>query len=276
MNSVTSKASLGLSRDSVFSLAGKVALITGGGRGIGAGIAEIFLEAGATVVVNALTDVHLGKLVTRLQTTHGERVIGLPGDAASAQGARDLVARTLGRIGSLDILINGIGDAIFQRLVEEQETVVVAAERDGAAEFIVDLNMMSAIHCTRAVGPTMMRQRAGRVINITGVLGGLKGLAGMSLYSAAKSGLAGFTRSLAREWAPYGITVNAIAPGVFPDRENLSDDDYKMIEGAYLNQIPLGRFGETSEIGHLALYLASDASSYLTGQLFPLDGGLSA
>jgi 3-oxoacyl-[acyl-carrier protein] reductase len=276
MNQVKSEYPANSSVANVFSLDGKVALITGGGRGIGAGIAEILLEAGATVAINALTDRHLGQLVDRLRHAHGERVIGLPGDAASADGARDLVERALQHTGDVDILVNGIGDAIFRKLINEHETLASSSERDDETGFIVNLNMMSAIHCTRAIGPTMIRRRSGRIINVTGVLGGLQGVPGLSLYSAGKAGLVGFTRSLAREWAPHGITVNAIAPGIFPDRENLSADDYQMIERTYLNQVPVGRFGEAREIGHLALYLASDASNYLTGQIFALDGGLSA
>jgi 3-oxoacyl-[acyl-carrier protein] reductase len=259
-----------------FSLAGRVAVVTGGGRGIGAGIVETFLEAGATVAVNALTNIHLGKLVDRLQKIHGERIVGLSGDAASADGARDLIARAVERVGPVDVLVNGIGDAIFRNLVDEHEKPLAPAGRDEEMHFIVNLNMMSAIHCCSAVGPTMLRRKHGRIINLTGVLGGLRGFAGMSLYSAAKSGLAGFTRSLAREWAPRGITVNAIAPGVFPDREHLSREEYDTIERTYLPQIPVGRFGQARELGQLARYLASDAASYLTGQVFAFDGGLSA
>jgi NAD(P)-dependent dehydrogenase (short-subunit alcohol dehydrogenase family) len=259
-----------------FSLVGRVAVVTGGGRGIGVGIVEAFLEAGATVVANALTNTHLGKLVDRLQKAHGERIVGLPGDAASADGARDLIARAMGAVGPVDILVNGIGDAIVRNLVDEHETPVVSLARDEQMHFIVNLNMMSAVHCSRAVGPTMLLRKHGRIINLTGVLGGLRGFAGMSLYSAAKSGLAGFTRSLAREWAPHGITVNAIAPGVFPDRGHLTEDEYQKIERTYLPQIPVGRFGEATELGQLARYLASDAASYLTGQVFAFDGGLSA
>jgi NAD(P)-dependent dehydrogenase (short-subunit alcohol dehydrogenase family) len=257
-----------------FSLDKKVALITGGGRGIGVGIAEIFLEAGATVIINALTDVHLAKVVARLRLSHGDRVIGLVGDAASAAGAGDIVARATDHAGSIDILVNGVGDAIVGPLIEDaRQELAMAAPR---IQSIIDLNMMSAIHCTRAVGSGMIQRKSGRIINMTGVIGGLKGESGLSIYSAAKAGVAGFTRSLAREWAPYGITVNAIAPGVFPDMENLPPEHYQMIEATYLGRIPLGRFGRPREIGYLALYLAADASQYLSGQMLVLDGGLSA
>jgi len=122
----------------------------------------------------------------------------------------------------------------------------------------------------------MIRRRHGRVINISGVLGALKGHARLSVYAAGKAGLTGFTKSLAHEWAPYGVTVNAIAPGVFPDIESLSPDQYGAIEKTYLKQIPMGRFGRFREVGKLALYIASDASNYMTGQVIALDGGLSA
>lgn len=257
-----------------FSLDKKVALVTGGGRGIGAGIAEILLEAGATVIINALTNVHLGKTAARLRLAHGDRVTALVGDAASAAGASEIVAQATDRAGSIDILVNGVGDAIVGSFIEEG-----CEEFDGAPakmRSIVDLNLMSAIHCTHAVGAAMIQRKSGRVINIAGVIGGVKGEGGLSIYSAAKAGVTGFTKSLAREWAPYGITVNAIAPGVFPDKENQSPEHYRLIEDAYLGRIPLGRFGRPREIGYLALYLAADASQYLTGQTLVLDGGLSA
>jgi NAD(P)-dependent dehydrogenase (short-subunit alcohol dehydrogenase family) len=257
-----------------FSLDKKVALITGGGRGIGVGIAEIFLEAGATVIINALTDVHLAKVVSRLKLSHGDRVIGLAGDAASDAGARDIVARATDGAGSIEILVNGVGDAIVGPLIEDAgRELAMAAPR---IQSIIDLNMMSAVHCTRAVGSGMIQRKSGRIINMTGVIGGLKGESGLSIYSAAKAGVAGFTRSLAREWAPYGITVNAIAPGVFPDMENLPPEHYQIIEETYLGRIPMGRFGRPREIGYLALYLAADVSQYLSGQILVLDGGLSA
>jgi NAD(P)-dependent dehydrogenase (short-subunit alcohol dehydrogenase family) len=259
-----------------FSLQGKVALVTGAGRGIGAGIAEVFAEAGATVVINALTGTYLARLVENLKSTHGGRIIGVVGDAATPDGARQVVNESVDSAGDIDILVNSVGDAISKGLVDESSggTSPTAADRD--IQKILDLNLHSAIHCTRAVGMTMIRRRRGRVINIAGVLGALKGHARLSVYAAGKAGLSGFTKSLAHEWAPYGITVNAIAPGVFPDKEHLSPEHYVAIENAYLKQIPLGRFGRFREVGQLALYIASDASNYLTGQVIALDGGLTA
>ena len=253
-------------------LAGKNALVTGAGRGIGAGIAEVFLEAGATVVVNARTDTHLSKLEKRLAAAHGDRIVALTGDVSTAIGAADLVTRAVRRVGEIDILVNSVGDAIVGDLVnDESEPDAVTRIRS-----IVDLNLMSAIHCTRLVGASMISRKRGRVINLAGVLGGLRGEASLSIYAAAKAGLIGFTRSLAREWAAHGITVNAIAPGVFPDRDNLTSAQLAMIEQAYLKTIPVGRFGEPRELGYLACFLASDLSGYVTGQILAFDGGLSA
>jgi 3-oxoacyl-[acyl-carrier protein] reductase len=259
-----------------FSLHGKVALVTGAGRGIGVGIAEVFAEAGATVVINALTDTYLAKLVERLKCIHGERIIRVIGDASSPDGARQVVTQAADSAGDIDILVNSVGDAISKSLIDESSGGALPTTADRDFQKILDLNLHSAIHCTRAVGLTMIRRRRGRVINIAGVLGALKGHTRLSVYAAAKAGLSGFTKSLAHEWAPYGITVNAIAPGVFPDKEHLSPEQYVAIENAYLKQIPLGRFGRFREVGQLALYIASDASNYLTGQVIALDGGLSA
>jgi NAD(P)-dependent dehydrogenase (short-subunit alcohol dehydrogenase family) len=260
---------------SYFSLKGKVALIAGGGRGLGAAIAEVFLEAEATVVINALTDVYLSRTVDRLGVLHGDRVIGLTGDAASAEGASGIVARAMERAPSIDILVNGVGDAIHSHLVQTgdgQESSNSVAK----IESTIDINLMSAIHCTRSVGAAMIQRGSGRIINVASVIGALKGQSGFSVYSAGKAGLIGFTRSLAREWGRYSITVNAIAPGIFPDEKAISAKQYAAIKSAYLDRIPLGRFGSGREVGCLALYLASDAASYVTGQVFAVDGGLSA
>lgn len=248
-----------------FSLAGKTALITGAGRGIGTGIAEVFAEAGATVIVNALTDRHLVPFAEALQARTGQTVVALAGDAASAEGVAALVARALAVTGQIDILVNNLGDSIKRPLVEVT---------DAEVDTILALNLMSAIHCCRAVGKHMVGRRQGKIVNVSS-FGGLRGQAGNSLYAAAKAALNGLTRSLALEWARHGIGVNAVAPGIFPDPVTIGAEAYAATVENARTQVPLGRVGRLREVGLAALYLASSASDYMVGQTLPLDGGLT-
>lgn len=148
-----------------FSLTGKTALITGAGRGIGAGIAEVFIEAGGTVVINALTDIYLGKLVQTLAERQGDRVIRLPGDATTPEGVAQLVERSVARAGANDILVNDAGDAIQGHLVPTREGDRAMSEAEIAKT--LDLNLMSAIYCTRAVGEAMLQSKQGRIIHVS-------------------------------------------------------------------------------------------------------------
>lgn len=248
-----------------FSLAGKTALITGAGRGIGTGIAEVFAEAGATVIVNALTDKHLVPFAQALQTSSGQKIVALPGDATTVGGVTALVERALAVTGKIDILVNNLGDSIKRPLVEVS---------DAEVETILALNLMSAIHCSRAVGKHMVGRRQGKIVNVSS-FGALKGQAGNSLYAAAKAALGGLTRSLALEWAPYGIGVNAVAPGIFPDAVTSGAAAYAETVERAKTLVPLGRVGRLREVGLAALYLASSASDYMVGQTLPLDGGLT-
>jgi NAD(P)-dependent dehydrogenase (short-subunit alcohol dehydrogenase family) len=260
---------------SEYSLDGKVAFITGAGRGIGTGIAEVFAEAGATVVVNALTDKYLNNFISGLRQRSGARVIGLAGDATTSEGATRLVQQAAAAAGgTIDILVNNLGDAIRGDLVALPAANAMRVMTDEDIRKILDLNLMSAIYCTRAAGAAMIERRRGKVLNISS-FGGIKGTPHLSMYAAGKAALSGLTKSIALEWAPYGITVNAIAPGIFPDPVTAGEENYRRTAEQRAREIPLGRVGQLREVGLLALYLASDASNYMTGQIIALDGGMT-
>jgi NAD(P)-dependent dehydrogenase (short-subunit alcohol dehydrogenase family) len=255
-----------------FSIANKTALVTGAGRGICTGVAEVFLDAGATVVVNALTDKFLGPFVDGLRRTYGDKVVSLTGDATTEEGAAKLLKQTADKVGPLDILVNGVGDGIAGSIVPVPGSKL-EVHTDADIKRILGLNMMSAIYCTRAAAAGMLERRRGKIINFsTGAL--IKGSPTRSVYTAGKAGLVGLTKTLALEWAPFGVTVNAISPGIYPDFEHMTEERAKMFEEQYMATIPLRRFGKFREVGLLALYLASPASDYMTGQVLSLDGGL--
>lgn len=253
-----------------FSLAGKRALITGAGRGLGAGVAEVFAEAGCEVVVNALTETYLAPLAADLNGRGGGRVIGVAGDCATAAGAEALAAAVAERAGPIDILVNAVGDSIRAPFAFDPSQPDRAPVTDQGVETVMALNLMAAVHVTRRFAPQMLERGAGRVINIT-ASHGVTALPQLSVYAAAKAGLEALTQALAREWAGRGLRVNAIAPGVYPPPETTETPE----RAAIMGRIPTGRFGRFREVGLLALYLASEASDYMTGQVIALDGGLS-
>ena len=257
-----------------FDITDKVVFITGAGRGIGKGIAQVLAEAGADVAINALTATYVNELAAEMAATTGRRVAPVIADMTQAedvQGAVDQVIATFGRI---DVLVNALGDSIRKPLVSLPGTEGGGTPiTDDDLRFIMDINLTEALLCTRAVGPHMLARGSGKVINVSSWTAH-QGGRDMVLYTTAKTALSGFTRAQALEWAPHGVQVNCIAPGLFPDVVTGGEERVRRTEERAKTDVPLGRPGRLREAGLLALYLASGASDYMTGQTILLDGGL--
>jgi 3-oxoacyl-[acyl-carrier protein] reductase len=245
----------------VVDLTGKVALVTGAGRSIGRTIALRLAGLGAKVVVNNLSAERNAAVVEAIRAAGGEAV-GVTGGVHEPAVAEACVKAALDTWGRLDIVVNNAGvtrDGLLLRMSDEQWREVL------------DVNLTGAFNVIRAAARPMMRQRAGRIVNISSVVG-LIGNAGQANYAASKAGLLGLTKATARELASRGITVNAIAPGFIDEgmTEHLGDD----VRSALQAQIPLGRLGTADDVASAVAFLASDAASYLTGQTLSVDGGM--
>jgi len=243
-------------------LSGKVALITGSARGIGRSIAERFCNEGATVVINDVgNDAVAVETLEALKASGGKGSIRMF-DVSDAACIDEAVKGILEDHGRIDILVNNAGitrDNLLMRMSEDEFDAVLR------------VNLKGTFLLTKAVTRHMIKQRSGRVINISSVVG-LMGNAGQANYAAAKAGIIGFTKATAREVASRNVTVNAIAPGFIMTA--MTDSLSEGVRKALLAQIPLGRFAEPREVAELALFLASDASSYITGQVIGINGGL--
>jgi NAD(P)-dependent dehydrogenase (short-subunit alcohol dehydrogenase family) len=260
-----------------FDIAGKVFVIMGAGRGIGRGIAEVFSEAGADGAIAALTPTYVRPLAERLAGQSGRRILGLVADATSAQDTQSVVDTVLREFDRIDIWVNAVGDAIRKPLVplpKEGGAADTTPLTDNEWRTVLDVNLTSTMVGCRAIGPYFLERGAGRIINI-GSFAGRRGGAELGAYAAAKAGVSGITRALALEWAGSGVTVNCIAPGSFPDPEQSSPEQLRASRQRAEATIPLRRPGEVREVGLLALYLASDAAAYMTGQTLYLDGGMT-
>jgi gluconate 5-dehydrogenase len=249
-----------------FRLDGRRAVITGGSRGLGRAIAQAFAEAGADLVLVG-RDADSLRLAQQELAGLGRRVEMLPGDLSAPAGAEQVCDMLLARHGPIDILVNNVGG---RRLDVATEAMPLADWQR-----LIDLNLTSAFVCTQRLGGAMLPRRYGRVINIASICGQIatRGIRGRH-YETAKAALVGFTKAVAADWAPQGITVNAIAPGAFLTDANRRwfrerPEFQKEVEAI----IPMGRLGEPDEIGPLALYLAGEASRYMTGAVLVLDGG---
>jgi NAD(P)-dependent dehydrogenase (short-subunit alcohol dehydrogenase family) len=258
-----------------FDLSGKVAFVTGAGRGIGKGIAEALAEAGADVVINSLTDKYVTGLAADLAKATGRRVVPLVADVTKSDEVERAISRIIKDFGALHVLVNNLGDSIRKPLVPLPGHESKAGPlTDEEYRLILDLNLTEAVLCTRAVGPHMLARRSGKIINI-GSFASARGGVDLTIYSAAKTALVGFTRALALEWAPFGIQVNTIAPGLFPDAVTAGEAGYAERVRNAQKTVPLQREGRLREVGLLAIYLASAAADYMTGQTLYLDGGMT-
>ncbi|HYT87348.1 MAG TPA: SDR family NAD(P)-dependent oxidoreductase [Gemmataceae bacterium] len=249
-----------------FRLDGRRALITGASRGLGRAMAQALAEAGADLVIVGRDAESLRQAQQELAAL-GRSVDAVPADLTTPDAVERFCSIALTNHGPLDILVNNVGG--------RRENVPLLEQSSQDWQRLMDLNLTSAVLCTKHIGGAMLPRRWGRVINIGSICGQIatRNIHGRH-YETAKAALAGFTRAVAADWAPHGVTVNAIAPGGF-----MTDANRRWFrERPALRQeietiIPMGRLGEPAELGPLAVYLASEASSYMTGALLVIDGG---
>jgi len=245
-----------------FRIEGKVAVVTGGGRGLGRAMAVALGEAGADSVLVARRAEDLEHSVTAVAAT-GRRAVAVPGDVVDATTAPAAVKAALDAFGRVDILVNNAGLYDMQPLEQ-------TADEDW--ERVLDVNLVGSFRFAKAVGPHLLEQGSGKVVNIASVLGTF-GVGQATAYCTAKAGVMGFTRSLAVEWAPHGIQVNAIAPGLFNTDMSAGVFENRAFYDQLLTGIPRGVHGEPEDIAGTVVYLCSPASDHVVGQVVHVDGG---
>jgi len=248
-----------------FRLDGRVAIVTGASRGLGRSIALALAEAGADVAVAARSETELAETASAIEG-RGRRAVAVPTDVTVYTQVETLMERTVATLGRLDIVVNNSGIAAVMPLAEMPPEDFRRS---------LEVNLVGAFNGCRAAAARLIAQKSGKIVNLASMLGAA-GLAGYTAYSASKGGVIAFTRALAVEWARHNIQVNAMAPGWFVTDMNSQAFDDPRIRERLLRDVPARRTGKLEEIGPLAVYLASSASDYMTGQTVFLDGGHSA
>lgn len=247
-------------------LDGKVAIVTGGGRGIGRAIAHAMAEAGASVAVTSRTQEELDQVAAEVGEVHAVPVMAIAGDQSHTPDVERVVAGVEAELGPIDILVNNAGQPTDAPLLDMSEE---------AAQHLIDVNLMGPIRYLKAVGPGMIERGRGKVVNVAS-MDAIIGTPNLSVYCATKGGLGQLTKSLAAEWSRHGVHVNAICPGYIRTSANehvLADE---RLRNAITRRIPLRRVGKPEDLGVITVFLASEASDFVTGALYTIDGGETA
>ena len=246
----------------MFRLDNKVALITGGGRGLGRAIALAFADAGADVAVASRTREQLDEVAQAI-AAKGRRALAVEADVSDSASVARMVAATRAEFGRIDILVNSAGVGWAEKLVDMS---------DDTWTWIIETNLSGVFYCCREVARLMIEQKSGSIINVASVAG-VKGPPGLGAYAASKGGVIALTKVLALENVRYNVRVNAIAPGYFRTDMNAAALDDPEIGPKIVKRIPMRRAGQPEEIGGLAVYLASDDASFVTGEVYSISGG---